>query len=170
MAKASCCNNRGRYNQEIIPGSAAAAAASANRRITTMFCCRAGRALFAAAVLFFLGSSIASAGEKSLMHCFTFTVIDDASEADWAAFKKATDALPSKIDGLEKVWYGKLRNPLTQYSQSGDKSVRQWGVCMQMNDLAALKTYADHPAHAEWASAYGKVRVAGTTTFDILGE
>ena len=41
---------------------------------------------------------------------------------------------------------------------------------MEFSDEAALKTYAVHPAHDDWIKAYEKVRVAGTTTFDILGQ
>lgn len=128
-----------------------------------------------------------AAGEKKLMHCFAFTSIDGASEADWAAFRNATDALPKKIPGLTRVWHGKLRAPLTQITidgaarkklGGGEKDVpatvnrvrRDYGVCMEMSDEAALKTYADHPAHAEWVKVYEKVRVYGTTTFDILGQ
>ena len=140
-------------------------------------------ALFAAMLI----AGPAAAGEKALMHCFAFTVIESASDADWQAFQKATDALPGKISGLTRVWHGKLRAPLAQYTTdgatrkklgAGEKDVagpvnrlnRQYGVCMEMQDEAALKRYATDPAHAEWVKAYEKVRVAGTTTFDILGQ
>ena len=33
-----------------------------------------------------------------------------------------------------------------------------------------LKAYTAHPCHKEWSALYEKVRVAGTTTYDILGE
>lgn len=128
-----------------------------------------------------------TAGEKKLMHCFTFTVIEGATDAQWTAFQKATDELPGKIPGLTRVWHGKLRSPLTLFTTDGEtrkklrdggKDVagtvnmvrRQYGVCMEMDDAAALKQYADHPAHAEWVKVYEKVRVYGTTTFDILGQ
>jgi hypothetical protein len=128
-----------------------------------------------------------SAGEKKLMHCFAFTTIATASEADWTAFAAATDALPGKIPGLTKVWHGKLRAPLNIFAPdaearkklmageakaTGDvtRAQRQYGVCMEMDDEAALKTYAAHPAHKEWSAAYEKVRVPGTTTIDILGQ
>ena len=48
------------------------------------------------------------AAEKTLMHCFAFTPIESASQAEWDAFYKATDELPKKIKGLKRVWYGKL--------------------------------------------------------------
>ena len=41
---------------------------------------------------------------------------------------------------------------------------------MELADEAALETYAGHPAHGAWVKIYEKVRVAGTTTFDILGQ
>lgn len=141
--------------------------------------CVAAMVLFAAA---------APAGEKKLMHCFAYTPIETATAAEWDAFYKATDELPSKIRGVSKVWYGKLRQPLPIFTVDGAtrkkleageqmvaggevrRRVRQHGVCMEMADEAALKTYADHPYHKEWVAAYEKVRVAGTTTFDILGQ
>jgi hypothetical protein len=129
----------------------------------------------------------AFAGEKKLMHCFYFTPIEAATDADWQAFYKATDGLVGKIPGLTRVWYGKLRAPMTQFnpdaaarkelgggaqSAKGEvtRRVRTHGVCMEMNDEAALKTYADHPAHKEWEGVYAKVRQPGTMTFDILGQ
>lgn len=113
----------------------------------------------------------AAAGEKKLMHCFAFTEIETATDADWSAFMKATNELPDKIEGLERVWVGKLRRPLRQFGRNQDEPMlRQSGVCMEMADEAALEVYAKHPAHTEWVKAYAKVRVAGTTTFDILGR
>jgi len=116
----------------------------------------------------FVGTAFA--GEDGLMHCFAFTEIEDASDADWEAFYEATDALPDKIDGLERVWYGKLRRPLRQYNSQGESTMRQWGVCMEMEDADALTAYAEHEAHSDWVKVYEKVRVPGTTTFDILGQ
>ena len=125
--------------------------------------------LLAAAVA--LAPTSADAGEKTLMHCFAFTEIEGASEADWEAFLTATDELPSKIDGLSKVWVGKLRRPLRQYGRNqAEPNERQWGVCMEMTDEDALAVYARHEAHTEWVRVYEKVRVPGTTTFDILGQ
>ena len=77
-------------------------------------------------------AGIASAGEKKLMHCFAFTPIEDASEADWEAFYKATDELPDKVEGFNKVWYGKLRRPMRLYYKTGgdeakyEQRVREW--------------------------------------------
>jgi len=126
-------------------------------------------------------------GEQGLMHCFAFTVIDTATEAEWQAFNKATDDMPKKIPAVKMVWHGKLRAPLTQFrgdaetrkkitkettSVTGTFDVlrRQHCVCMLMTDEAGLKTYADHPYHKEWVAAYEKVRVAGTTTYDIIAK
>lgn len=121
-------------------------------------------ALLAGVVLF---SGGAFAGEEGLMHCFAFAPIADATEADWDAFYEATDELPEKIDGLEKVWVGKLRAPAKLNPNSAP---REYGVCMLMEGPDALKAYAGHPAHDAWVEVYSKVRQPGTTTFDIIGQ
>ena len=135
----------------------------------------------------FLCAAGLSAGEKKLMHCFAFTAVAGASDAEWQAFFRATDELPGKIPGVTHVWYGKLRAPMSVYgvdastrkelaggakSAKGDvsRAVRQWGVCMEMKDAATLKTYEASPAHKAWVDVYSKVRVEGTTTFDLLGQ
>ncbi len=130
------------------------------------------------------------AGEKKLMHCFLFTPVESAADADWKAFFQATDQLPGKVPGLSRVWYGKLRSPFgvlnfTEGSGAAakqlregaktasgevERKVRSWGVCMEFDSLDALNTYAKHPAHADWEKAYFKVREYGTNTFDIQGQ
>ena len=125
-------------------------------------------ALMTAALI--IMTAAASAGEKKLMHCFAFTELEGASEDEWNAFFKATDELPDKVEGLNKVWYGKLRRPLSQYNREGKQTVRQWGVCMELDSAQALTKYDEHPAHSDWIKVYEKVRVAGTTTYDILGQ
>ena len=144
--------------------------------------------LTALGAAFLFSSSSANAGEKKLMHCFAFTSIKEATPAQWDAFFKATDAMPGKIKGVTRVWYGKLANPLTQYQVTADAETRKkmmagetikadvkritrdWGACFEMADAAALKTYDADPYHKEWLAAYEKVRVLGTTTYDILGQ
>lgn len=136
---------------------------------------------------FLLAASL-SAGQPNMMHCFAFTVEEKATPADWEAFYKASNELPKQMKGIvNRVWFGKLQNPLAQYAvpadarkklQAGEKEVeakigyrpRQWGMCMEFKGLNNLKAYADHPFHKQWVDVYSKVRVAGTTTFDILGQ
>ncbi|HEV2689361.1 MAG TPA: hypothetical protein VGV35_12430 [Bryobacteraceae bacterium] len=142
------------------------------------------------AALLLLSVSAASAGEKTLMHCFAWTPIKEATAADWQAFYQASDAIPKKIKGIVKVWYGKLDFPLGQ-AQLGDKidkatfqkyragesvtvpvsrAAREYGMCMEMKDAATLKAYDTDPYHKIWTDAYAKIRVDGTTTFNILGQ
>jgi hypothetical protein len=135
-----------------------------------------------------LMSGLLTAGEKSLMHCFAYTAIEGASQSDWDDFYKASDALPKKMPMIKRVWYGKLRAPLSifQVDSAATKKlrakekdveakanlvVRQQGMCIEFEGgPEVLKAYAAHPYHAEWMAAYEKVRVAGTTTYDILGQ
>jgi len=133
-------------------------------------------------------TSAAHAGDKKLMHCFAWTSIKDASTADWDAFFKASDALPSKVKGITHIWYGKLASPLSQYNidAKGDaqqklrageatpvtaqRVPRDWGMCMEMAGPDTLKAYDTDQYHKTWTDAYAKIRVEGTTTFNILGQ
>lgn len=133
-------------------------------------------------------AGLAAAAEKTMMHCFAFTPIETATEAEWKAFYAATDALPKNIPAIKMVWAGKLRAPLAQFSvdaearkklTAGEKDVaakanrvaRAYGACFAMEGGAeALKAYTANPYHKVWMSAYEKVRVAGTTTYDILPQ
>lgn len=110
---------------------------------------------------------VLSAGEKGLMHCFAFTPLADAKEADWEAFYKATDELPEKVEGLQKVWVGKLRAPA---KLTPNAEPREYGACMLFDGPDALEAYDDHAAHRAWEEVYFKVREPGSTTFDIIGR
>ncbi|MBM3736404.1 MAG: hypothetical protein FJW39_11515 [Acidobacteria bacterium] len=148
-------------------------------------CRQAG--LMAAGMILAAGSSLA--GEKTMMHCFAFTEIKSATPEEWSAWKKATDAMPQKMSGIiHRVWHGKLRGPLNQFRTNGEtqkklaagetgvtgpieRLQRTYGVCFEMKAGAAtLKEYTANPYHKEWSALYEKVRVAGTTTYDIMGE
>ena len=37
------------------------------------------------------------------MHCFAFTAVEAATQADWDAFYKATDEIPKKIKGVSRA-------------------------------------------------------------------
>ena len=131
---------------------------------------------------------LANAGEKGLMHCFAYTPIETATQEEWNTFYKETDALPKKIKTIKKVWYGKLRgNGLGIYqvdaaaakkAVAGEKNVpatvnrvvRKHGACFLFTNEAALAAYAKDPNHDAWLKAYEKVRVSGTTTYDILAQ
>jgi hypothetical protein len=145
--------------------------------------------LAAFAATFLLITGAAAAADKTLMHCFAWTSIKEATPADWQAFFKASDDLPNKIKAVKKVWYGKLANPLGQTTvtnidpearkkaAAGEKvnaevqrTPRDWGMCMELTSLDALKTYDADPYHKTWTDAYAKIRVDGTTTFNIVGQ
>ena len=146
------------------------------------------KCFFACATLALLTGS-AWAGDKTVMHCFAWTPVKEATPADWEAFYKASDALPKKIHGVIRIWYGKLVMPLAQaqlgnvdretfqkYAHGEPVTIpvtrvqREYGMCMEMRNADVLKAYDAHPYHKVWTDAYSKVRVDGTTTFNILGQ
>lgn len=137
----------------------------------TLFTARLGKSivLLAAAAMLFAAGWVAAQqkgkSEKTLMHTFAYTPVAGATPQDFANFTQATGDLVGKIPGLKRVWVGKLRRPLTV----GDQK-REYGVAMEFDDAKALDAYAKHPAHDAWVKIYEKVRVEGTTTYDILGE
>ena len=104
--------------------------------------------------------------QKTLMHVFAYTPQPSATPQDFDNFRKATGDLVGKIPGLKRVWVGKLRTPLNL----GGNVERDYGVAMEFDDAKALDAYAKDPAHEAWIKIYEKVRVEGTTTYDILGE
>jgi len=143
----------------------------------------------ACAAVVLLAAPQARAGEKTLMHCFAWTPLKDATPADWKAFYQACDAMPGKIQGVVKVWYGKLQWPLHQAAPSQMDAAavkkfiagetltgpfqdvpREYGMCIEMTGPDALKNYGDDPYHKIWNDAYSKVHAPGTTTYDILGQ
>lgn len=139
------------------------------------------------ASLAFAGTLTAASGE--LVHCFTFTPIEGAPQADWDAFYKATSDLPGKINGLKYAWAGKLVRPqnipaitiadaearkkmMADGKGTGDFSInkREYGACMIFANEAAFKAYDGDPGHKSWVSVYEKVRKPGTTTFQFISK
>jgi hypothetical protein len=55
-------------------------------------------------VLLALSLTTVQAGDPTVMHCFAWTPVKEATPADWQAFYKASDALPQKIKGITRVW------------------------------------------------------------------
>jgi len=126
------------------------------------------------------------AAENTIMHCFAFTPRPEATEADFKAYYAATDQLKKSFKGISHVWHGKLRAPLSQIRLDADSSKnfsatndkvegatatrvrREHGGCMEFKDAAAWAAYEKDPAHDVWIKVYNKVRVPGTTTYQIL--
>lgn len=103
--------------------------------------------------------------ERTLMHVFAFTPLEEATEQDFADFHAATAEMVEQIPGLRRAWFGRLLQPLPS---SGP--LREYGVAMEFDNVEALRIYADHPVHRAWEEVYARVRVQGTTTLDIPGE
>jgi hypothetical protein len=103
--------------------------------------------------------------QPTLMHAFAYTPVETATPQDFENLKKATADMVGKVPGLRRVWVGKLKTPF-----DAPEGKRLYGMAMEFDDEKALAVYAEHPAHAAWERVYRRVRVPGTTTFDILGE
>ncbi|MBI2819648.1 MAG: Dabb family protein [Acidobacteria bacterium] len=126
-------------------------------------------ARLAAGMLLFLAGCVAgrmsAESQKTLMHVFAYTPLEESTPQDFEDFKTATTAMVDQIPGLRRVWVGKLREPLPVETR-----IHTYGVAMEFDNTEALDAYAIHPAHDAWIGVYDKVRLQGTTTLDILGE
>ena len=123
--------------------------------------------LLGALVLFLAGCMVGrqmGGKEKTLMHVFAYTPPESATPEDFANFEKATGEMVGKIPGLQRVWVGKLREPVP----AENDRIRTYGVAMEFDNTDALNAYAQHPIHRDWMKVYEKVRQQGTTTLDIL--
>ena len=102
--------------------------------------------------------------EKTLMHVFAYTPLENATQQDFVNFEKATGEMVGKIPGLRRVWVGKLREPVA----AENDRIRSYGVAMEFDNVEALETYARHPVHTDCVKIYERVRQQGTTTLDIM--
>jgi hypothetical protein len=101
-----------------------------------------------------------------VLHIFAYAPLETAKPEDLENFNKVTTELVGKVPGLKRVWVGKLKSSIT--APDGTKQI--YGVGMEFESEQAYAAYGDHPAHTAWERVYRRVRVAGTTTIDLLGE
>ena len=124
--------------------------------------------LVAVGVLLGIGSILGQqkmTTQTTLLHVFAYAPVKGATPQDLDTFTKATADLVGKVPGLKRVWVGKLGTPI-----DAPDGKQIYGVGMEFEDAKTFEAYADHPAHKDWEKVYRKVRVAGTTTIDVVGE
>jgi hypothetical protein len=71
------------------------------------------------------------------------------------------EKMASEIPGIKNIW---LRPVSVQGDYDGKALTHAFVI--EFENEAALKVYADHPAHREWEKVYLKVR-GGSRTSDI---
>ena len=116
----------------------------------------AGALLFGAGVL--VGQKTATP-KKSLVHAFAFKQVEGTTPQQMDDLWSETRKMAGQIPEIKNIWMGKVTNRDGLY-----------GVVMEFDNAAGLKTYAGHAAHTKWNEIYSKVRVEGTTTLDIQGQ
>ena len=84
----------------------------------------------------------------------------DTAGATYEAAGVSIDAGDKAVE-LMKVWIDKARRP---------EMLGGIGGFAGLFDATALKSYDADPYHKEWLAAYERVRVYGTTTYNILGQ
>ncbi len=107
----------------------------------------------------------AAVSEKTVIHAVAWTPQEDATEGQFQDFQQATVELIDQMPGLRRAWVGKLRKPLVH----GDMT-RTYGLVFEFDDLQSREAYSSHPSRAPWAEVWSRLRVPGSTNFDVIGE
>jgi hypothetical protein len=102
--------------------------------------------------------------EKSIVHVVTLYWADGVTDAQKQKALEGVEGMAKTIPGLTSVW---LKSVKVQGQIDGHNV--QNAFVMEFKDEAALKAYADHPAHKAWEEEYTKVR-GESRTFDITNE
>jgi hypothetical protein len=133
-------------------------------------------------------AGLAAAAEKTMMHCFAFTPIETASEADWKAFYAATDALPKNIPVIKMVsaascgrpWRSSPSTPSPQEAggwgegRDGEGQPRRSRLRRLLRHGRRRPVAEDLRRQPLSQSLDGRLRrrlrVAGTTAYDVLSS
>jgi antibiotic biosynthesis monooxygenase (ABM) superfamily enzyme len=124
--------------------------------------------LLLAAVVFvasWVSSQETGTTQKTVVHTAIWTLKEGSSAQEYEAFRKETEKLVAAMPGLKRAWVGKLRQPLAV-----GEVTRTHGLLLEFVDVQSREAYSTHPARAAWAEAWSKVRVPGSTAFDLIGD
>lgn len=105
-----------------------------------------------------------TATQKTVVHAAAWTALDTMTAQDLESFRAETAALVGKVQGLRRVWVGKLREPATF-----DGNKRTYGIVLEFDDLKSKNAYSDvHPQ--PWYDHFNKLRKPGSSNFDVVGS
>lgn len=127
-------------------------------------------AMYVVAVIFLFGGGWLVGQEtgktqRTVVHCVAWTAAQGVSEAGIGEFKKATAELTKTMPGLQRAWVGKLARPFTQ----GDVT-RDYGLVLEFDSVENREAYTTNPIRVSWADVWSKIRVPGSSNFDVIGE
>jgi len=121
----------------------------------------------AAGVLFgsgWLAGKEAALTQKTVIHAAAWSAKPNMSAQDFAKFKELSAGLIGQTPGLQRIWVGKLRAPIT-----ANGITRDHGVILEFDSVESKNAYSkDHPA--EWYATFNSLRSPGSTNFDVVGE
>ena len=124
--------------------------------------------LVAAIMVLTIGGSLGqrnASTEKGTVHAVAWTAGESFTPQGFEDFKKATADLIGTMPGLKRAWVGKLRVPLVV-----GEVTRNYGLILEFEDLKTREAYSTHPARVPWAKVWEKIRIPGSTNFDVIGE
>lgn len=121
------------------------------------------KAILSSLALVALGAGLAWAANefgkpKTVIHVVTLYYKDGTTEDDKKMIRTATEKMASEIPGIKNLWLKTLKvQGEVQEKQADGKIVPRRmtdAFVMEFESEAALKAYADHPAHKTWEQIY----------------
>jgi hypothetical protein len=95
---------------------------------------------------------------KSVVHVVTLKWKKEATAAQRQQALDGVRVMASKIPGIRNIWIKTLKVQGPSADMPFDAA-----FVMEFADEAALKAYADHPAHREWEAIYIPIRESSRT-------
>jgi len=124
--------------------------------------CAVGCVMFLAG---WLAGQEKAATQKTVVHAAAWTARGDMTQQELDKFRAETAALIGKVQGLRRVWIGKMREPVTF-----DGNKRDYGIILEFDDVKSKNAYsAVHPE--PWYEHFQKLRAKpGSNNFDVVGN
>ena len=88
---------------------------------------------------------------KTLLHVVTIQWKPEAADADKQKVLDGVKEMAAAIPGIKNVWIKATKVQPSDYDAA---------FVIEFENQAALKRYADHPAHDKWVEHYGTIRAA----------
>lgn len=131
------------------------------------------RALMVSCALVALGAGMVWAANKygkptSVIHVVTLYYKDGTTEQQKKDVLNGVEKMASEIPGIKNVWLKgvKVQGEVMEKGADGAMKPRRMtdAFVMEFESEAAMKVYADHPAHKAWEQLYVPVRGQSRTS------
>ena len=129
------------------------------------------RVFLAVASFLMLASAVAlyaAEKPKSIIHVVTLYWKDGTTDVQKKAVLDGIEKMGKEIPGITRVWLKGVKVQGNYPVKQANGEIKVFPITdafvIEFKDEAALKAYADHPAHKEWEKIYTEVRGRSVTS------